>query len=432
MVPWSENQRTTTFLLFHEDTEFSDFSTPDKVRIFNHLHSDERGENVTVKKLSEAFSRRFDERAAKGWAVVCNTDNPNDEERERRRVVKEGIAQRIRDAVVTLKIEDGDNVVVASIERGESSKAAESRPAGSQSQPSRAATMPFGSATGVKRKTPPSNTKRHASPVASSSRVAPTHEAAQKAKEQHLPLSTPAAPTGAGANRIPSVINAGKDGDGEDSLQMMHYNNILWEGTHATARTGAIVPIESQVYFLGGPVHRVFVYAAARGEPEDDDSYVDVMICRKDLCNSCSSPNEAGDPELHLARRTNTNTDLLLGLPFVHSSDCDVQSTEEAKQNPDYTADDYGRKPVLMRFCGAPKGYADPLPEKMFSRLVQFNLGHGYPGIVKSMVCQKMYCRQCSNKKTVEEALERDSMLVEGRGWWREGMDIDDDSMDTH
>ncbi|KAI6844134.1 hypothetical protein KC340_g2368 [Hortaea werneckii] len=431
MVPWSENQRTTTFLLFHENAEFSDFSTPDKVRIFNHLHSGERGENVTVKKLSEAFSRRFDERAAKGWAVVCDTDHPDAEEMERRRVLRLGIAQRIRDAVVTLGIEDGDNVLVASIERGESSRAAETRPAGSQNQLSRGAPMLSGSTTGVKRKTPPTNTKRNASPVASSSRVAPTHESAPEDEEHHLPLPTPAAPTGTRANMIPSVINVSRDDDGDDSLQMMHYNNILWEGTHATARTGAIVPIESQVYFLGGPVHRVFVYAADRGEPEDDDSYVDVMICRKDLCVNCSSPDEAGDSQLHLARRSTTNTDLLLGLPFVHSSDCDVQSTEEAKQNPDYTANDYGTKPRLMRFCGAPKGYADPLPEKMFSRPVQFNLGHGYPGIVKAMVCQKMYCRQCSSKKTVENALERDRMLVEGRGWWREGMDNGGDRMDT-
>ncbi|KAI7205415.1 hypothetical protein KC316_g257 [Hortaea werneckii] len=430
MVPWNELQRTTTYLLFR-DAEFSDLSLPDKVRIFNHLHSDERGENVTVKKLSEAYSRRADERAAKGWAVVCDTDHPDEEEMERRITFRQAVLQSMRDAVVTLGIDDGENVVVASIERGESSRAAETRPAGSQNQLCRGATMPSGSTTGVKRKTPPTNTKRDASPVASSSRVAPTHEAAQKAKKQHLPLPTPAAPTGAGANTIPSVINVSRDIDGDDSLQMMHYTNILWEGTQATAVTGAIVPIESQVYFLGGPVHRVFVYAAARGEPEDDDSYVDVMICRKDLCVSCSSPDEAGDPELHLARRTNINTDLLLGLPFVHSSDCDVQSTEEATGNPDSTADDYGRKPVLMRFCGAPKGYSDPLPEKIFSRLVQFNLGHGYPGIVKSMVCQKMYCRQCSSKTTVEEALERDKMLVEGRGWWREGMVSDDERMNT-
>ncbi|KAI7722821.1 hypothetical protein KC353_g168 [Hortaea werneckii] len=433
MVPWSENQRTTTFLLFQENAEFSDFSIPDKVRIFNHLHSGDRGENVTVKKLSEAFSRRFDERAAKGWAAVCNTDNPNDEERERRRVVREGMAQRIRDAVVTLGIEDGENVVVASIERGESSRAAESRPAGSQDQLFRGATMPSGSTTGVKRKIPPTMIERETSPVASSSRVAPTHESALEGEEQHHASSpAPAAPTGTRANTIPSVINVSRDVEGDDTLQMMHYNNILWEGTHATARTGAIVPIESQVYFLGGPVHRVFVYAADRGEPEDDDSYVDVMICRKDLCVNCSSPDEADDPQLHLARRSTTNTDLLLGLPFVHSSDCDVQSTEEAKQNPDYTADHYGKKPRLMRFCGAPKGYAEPLPEKMFSRLVQFNLGHGYPGIVKSMVCQKMYCRQCSSMKTVEEALERDRMLVEGKGWWREGMDNGSERMDTN
>ncbi|KAI7232834.1 hypothetical protein KC330_g5713 [Hortaea werneckii] len=315
MVPWSENQRTTTFLLFQENTEFSYFSTPDKVRIFNHLHSDERRENVTVKKLSEAFSRRFDERAAKGWAMVCDTDHPDAEEMERRRVLRLGIAQRIRGAVVTLGIEDGENVVVASIESRESSRAPESRPAGSQSQLSRAATMPSGSTTGVKRKTPPTTSEPDDYPVASSSRLAPIHESASEDAEQHASSAPPAPPTGAGANTIPSVVNVSRDVNGDDSLQMMHYNNILWEGTHATARTGAMVPIESQVYFLGGPVHRVFVYAAARGEPEDDDSYVDVMICRKDLCVNCSSPNEATDPQLHLVRRTNANTDLLLGLP---------------------------------------------------------------------------------------------------------------------
>ncbi|KAI7213941.1 hypothetical protein KC333_g6296 [Hortaea werneckii] len=430
MVPWNELQRTTTYLLFR-DAEFSDLSLPDKVRIFNHLHSGERGENVTVKKLSEAYSRRADDRAAKGWAVVCDSDHPDEEEMERRTIFRQAVLQNMRDAVETLGIEDEDNVVVAGIERGESSRAAENRPAGLQDQLFRETTMPSGSTTGVKRKTPPTNIRRDASPVASSSRVAPTHESAPEGEEQHASSPAPAAPTGAGAKTIPSVVNVTRDVDGDDSLQMMHYDNILWEGTHATARTGAIVPIESQVYFLGGPVHRVFVYAADRGEPEDDDSYVDVMICRKDLCVNCSSPDEAGDPQLHLARRNTTNTDLLLGLPFVHSSDCDVQSTEEAKQNPDFTADHYGKKPRLMRFCGAPKGYADPLPEKMFSRLVQFNLGHGYPGIVRSMVCQKMYCRQCSSKKTVEEALERDRMLVEGRGWWREGMDNGGKRMDT-
>ncbi|KAI7555129.1 hypothetical protein KC331_g20 [Hortaea werneckii] len=278
MVPWSENQRTTTFLLFQENAEFSDFSIPDKVRIFNHLHSGDRGENVTVKKLSEAFSRRFDERAAKGWAAVCNTDNPNDEERERRRVVREGMAQRIRDAVVTLGIEDGENVVVASIERGESSRAAESRPAGSQDQLFRGATMPSGSTTGVKRKIPPTMIERETSPVASSSRVAPTHESALEGEEQHHASSpAPAAPTGTRANTIPSVINV------------------------------ALSTESSSTQLIAGSL-------------------------------KTTTPD---DPQLHLARRSTTNTDLLLGLPFVHSSDCDVQSTEEAKQNPDYTADHY-------------------------------------------------------------------------------------------
>ncbi|KAI6915130.1 hypothetical protein KC318_g182 [Hortaea werneckii] len=431
MVPWSEDQRTTTFLLFQENTGFSDFSTPDKVRIFNHLHSGERGENVTVKKLSEAFSRRFDERAAKGWAVVCDTDPPNDEERERRRVVRERIAQRIRDAVVTLEIEDGDNVVVASIERGESSRAAESRPAGSHNQLSRAATMPSGSTTGVKRKTPPTNIRRDASPVASSSHVAPTHVAAQKDEEQHLSMPPPATPTGAGAYTIPSVINVGRDFDGEDHLEMLHYNDVLWEGTHGTVKEGDVIPAESQIHFLGGPVHKVFMPAACTDNPDGRDAYVDVVVCRKELCVSCSSPDQPDETDLHLARHTTTNTDVLLRLPFVHSSDCDVQSTEEAKQNPDSTADAYGRKPVLMRFKGASKGYADPLPEKLFSRLVQYDLGFGYKCIMNSMVCQKMYCPQCSSKKTVEEALERDRMLVEGRGWWRQGMDSGGERMDT-
>ncbi|KAI6838358.1 hypothetical protein KC332_g2045 [Hortaea werneckii] len=418
MVPWNENQRTTTYLLF-KNAEFSDLSLPDKVRIFNHLHSGERGENVTVKKLSEAFSRRSDERAAKAWAVVRDTDHPDDEEMERRTAFRHGVLQSMRDAVVTLGIEDGDIVVVASIEKGESSRAAASQPAGSANHPSKEATTTSGSTTDVKRKAPPTEANRDISSAAASSRPASTQQVPQSGNEQRVPTQAPpSARVERHANTIPSVINVLGDQDIDDFLEMVHYNSIVWKGTQAVGKSDKSIPPSSQIHFLGGPVHHIRVPGAARMKPSKEDFNGHAMVCRKELCVSC-----CGDPRRHLAQHKGKDTDLLLGMPFVHSSDCDVQSIEEAKQNPDDMADEYGRKPVLMRFRGSSKGYEERLPGKLFARLVQYDIDHGQLLVVKSMVCQKMYCAQCSSKKTVEDALERDRTLVEGRGWWRDGMD---------
>ncbi|GAB1732374.1 hypothetical protein NU195Hw_g1352t1 [Hortaea werneckii] len=424
MVPWNENQRTTTYLLFKDD-EFADLPLPDKVRIFNHLHSGERGENVTVKKLSEAFSRRSDERAAKGWAVVCDTDNPDDEEMERRTAFRQGVLQNMRDAVVSLGIEDGDIVVVASIEKGESSRAAENPPSRSQDQPFKESTMASGSTTGVKRKTPPTTIKRGISPVASPSRPAAIHQAPQPGSERRVP--PPAATIDRRANTIPSVINVRRDYTGHRPVGMMHYNDMIWDGSAATAKTSRLVDDSSQIYFLGGPIHEILLPSALRPEAGLEDTGKDnigcVMICRRELCVECSSTDEAERDGLDRARHAKTNTDLLLGLPFVHSSECDIQTAEDAQRNPSASADEYGRKPRLMRFHGARKGYSEAIPERLFSCLVQYNSDNGVMRIAKMMMCQKMYCRQCSSKKTVEDARERDRTLVEGRGWWRNGMD---------
>lgn len=428
MVPWNENQRTTTYLLF-KNAEFSELSIPDKVRIFNHLHSRERGENVTVKKLSEAYSRRADERAAKGWQVVCDTDHPDEEEMERRTVFRQGVLQSMRDAVVALEIEDGDTVVVASIERGESSGAAASQPSGSQNQLSKAAITASGSTTGVKRKTPPTNIRRDVSPVASSSRAAATHQATQPGSERRVP-PPPDAPVDRRASTIPSVVNVRRTYNGDGPLQMMHYSNIVWDGSTGKAKENTTVQNHSQIYYLGGPVHEILIPDADPENEPGKDFIAHVMVCRRDLCIHCLSEgsNDAGHER---ARRPERNTDVLLGLPFVHSSDCDIQTVEEAQRNPRASADEYGRKPRLMQFRRASKGYHRFIPDKLFSCLVEYNSGDGVMRIAKVMMCQKMYCRQCSSKETVEEALERDRTLVEGRGWWSEGMDNGTERMDT-
>ncbi|KAI7349844.1 hypothetical protein KC320_g5857 [Hortaea werneckii] len=394
MVPWNENQRTTTYLLF-KDAEFSDLPIPDKVRIFNHLHSGERGESVTVKKLSEAFSRRSDERAAKGWAVVCDTDNPDDEEMERRTGFRQGVLQSMRDAVVTLGIEDGDIVVVESIEKGESSRAAEAPPSRSQNQPSKEGTRASGSTTGVKRKTPPTTMERDAAPVASSSRPAAVPHAPQPASERSVP--PPPAPTvKRSANIIPSVINVSRKYNGDGPLPMMHHSNIVWNGSTAKARENRLVQDHSQIYYLGGPMHEILV-------------------------------PRSGNPGDERARHRERNTDVLLGLPFVHSDECDIQTAEEAQRNPDASADETGRKPRLMRFRGGSKGYHKYIPEKLFSCLVEYNSGNGIMSVAKVMMCQKMYCQLCSGRAMAEEALESDRNLIGGRGWWSEGSDDGDE-----
>ncbi|KAI6852593.1 hypothetical protein KC327_g2803 [Hortaea werneckii] len=426
MVPWNENQRTTTYLLF-KDAEFADLPLPDKVRIFNHLHSDERGENITVKKLSEAFSRRSDDRAAKGWAVVRNTDHPNDEEIERRTVFKQGVRQSIRDAAVTLGIEDGDIVVVESIEKGESSRLAESQPAGSQKQLSTVATTASGSTTGVKRKTTPTTTERDVSPVASSSsRPQTTHQAPQPRSERRVP-PIPAAPIDHRANTIPSVVNVRRNYNGDGPLPMMHCSDIVWNGSTGKAKESRAVQDYSQIYYLGGPMHEILVPSVDLGNQTRGDIVAHVMICRRKFCVHCSSLRRSSDPGHERARHRERNTDLLRGLPFVHSSDCDIQTPEEAQRNPDASADESGRKPRLMRFRGASKGYLRYIPEKLFSCLVVYNSGDGIMSVAKVMMCQAMYCQQCSGTAMAEEALERDRNLVEGRGWWSEESDDADE-----
>ncbi|KAI7085395.1 hypothetical protein KC356_g5941 [Hortaea werneckii] len=425
MVPWNENQRTTTYLLF-KDAEFADLSLADKVRIFNHLHSDERGENVTVKKLSEAFSRRSDERAAKGWAVVCDTDHPDDEEIERRTVFRQRVRQRMRDAVVTLGIEDGDVVVVASIEEGESSRAAASQSAGSQKQPSTVATMASGSTSGVKRKTPPATIERDAAPVASSSRPAAVLQQQQPAGEPRVP-TLPAATVKLRANIIPSVINVRRKYNGDGPLQMMHHSNIVWNGSSAKAKENRAVQDHSQIYYLGGPMHEILVPNVDSEDQAQGDIIAHVMICRRDFCDYCLSSKRSSDPGHERARHRERDTDLLRGLPFVHSSECDIQTPEEAQRNPDASADESGRKPRLMRFRGASKAYHRYIPEKLFSCLMEYNSGDEIMSVAKVMMCQAMYCQFCSGKAMAKEALERDRNLVEGRGWWSEESDDGDE-----
>ncbi|KAI7498566.1 hypothetical protein KC367_g4973 [Hortaea werneckii] len=425
MVPWNENQRTTTYLLF-KDAEFSDLSLPDKVRIFNHLHSDERGENVTLKKLSEAFSRRSDDRAAKGWAVVCDTDNPDDEEMERRTVFRQAVRQSMRDADVTLGIEDGDIVVVAGIEKGESSKAAASQPAGSQKQPFKEATTASGGTTAVKHKTPPTMIERGVSAVASSSRPAAIHQAPQPRSERREP-PPPAATVKLRANIIPSVINVRRKYNGDGPLQMMHHSNIVWNGSSAKAKENRVVQDHSQIYYLGGPMHEILVPNVDSDDQAQGDIIAHVIICRRDFCEYCLSSKRSSDPGHERARHRERDTDHLRGLPFVHSSECDIQTPEEAQRNPDASADESGRKPRLMRFRGASKGYLRYIPEKLFSCLVEYNSGDGVVSVAKVMMCQAMYCQLCSGKVMAKEALERDRNLIEGRGWWSEESDNDDE-----
>ncbi|KAI6881428.1 hypothetical protein KC360_g5404 [Hortaea werneckii] len=424
MVPWNENQRTTTYLLF-KDAEFSDLSLPDKVRIFNHLHSDERGEDVTVKKLSEAFSRRSDERAAKGWAVVCDTNHPDDEEMERRKAFRQGVLRSMRDAVVTLGIEDGDIVVVASIEKGQSSRAADSQPAGSQKQPSKVATTASDSTTGVKRKTAPTTTERDNPPVASPSRQQTTHQALQPRSERREP-PPPAATVKLRANIIPSVINVRRKYNGDGPLQMMHYSNIVWNGPTGKAMENRVVQDHSQIYYLGGPMHEVLVPDVDL-EGKAQGYIAHVMICRRDYCDYCLSSKRSSDPGQERARHRERDTDHLRGLPFVHSSECDIQTPEEALRNPDASADESGRKPRLMRFRGNSKAYHRYIPEKLFSCLVEYNSGDGIMSVAKVMMCQAMYCQLCSGKVMAKEALERDHNLMEGRGWWSEESDDGDE-----
>ncbi|KAI6863019.1 hypothetical protein KC319_g93 [Hortaea werneckii] len=425
MVPWNENQRTTTYLLF-KDAEFADLPLPDKVRIFNHLHSGERGENVTVKKLSEAFSRRSDERAAKGWAVVCDTDNPDDEEMERRTGFRQGVLQSMRDAVVTLGIEDGHVVVVASIEKGESSRAADNPPSRSQDQPFKEATRASGNTTGVKRKTPPTTMERDAAPVASSLRPAAVPHAPQPASERRVP--PPPAPTvKRSANMILSVINVRRKYNGDGPLPMMHYSNIVWNGSTGKAKENRVVQDHSQIYYLGGPMHEILVPDVELDDDTHGEVIAHVMICRWIFCAYCSSSKGSGNPGDERALHRERNTDVLLGLPFVHSNECDIQTVEEAQRNPVASADETGRRPRLMRFRGGSKGYHKYIPEKLFSCLVEYNSGNGIMSVAKVMMCQKMYCQLCSGRAMAEEALERDRNLIEGRGWWSEESDDGDE-----
>ncbi|KAI7573236.1 hypothetical protein KC343_g38 [Hortaea werneckii] len=226
---------------------------------------------------------------------------------------------------------------------------------------------------------------------------------------------------------ILSVINVRRKYNGDGPLPMMHYSNIVWNGSTGKAKENRVVQDHSQIYYLGGPMHEILVPDVELDDDTHGEVIAHVMICRWIFCAYCSSSKGSGNPGDERALHRERNTDVLLGLPFVHSNECDIQTVEEAQRNPVASADETGRRPRLMRFRGGSKGYHKYIPEKLFSCLVEYNSGNGIMSVAKVMMCQKMYCQLCSGRAMAEEALERDRNLIEGRGWWSEESDDGDE-----
>lgn len=77
-----------------------------RTEIFNHLYAAERKEETSQKTIRDAYDRRKDPNSAKNWRVVCDLDNPSDEEKLRRRAIRDELMVTIRGAMTALNYED--------------------------------------------------------------------------------------------------------------------------------------------------------------------------------------------------------------------------------------------------------------------------------------------------------------------------------------